>query len=168
MFTIPFFMADTNSRVVRRGHALAGFPWGDDFVYRELMTTPGNARGLAMAAGIIGGLAGLSAAMRRPRLRAMLEKRAPKSGEGPDQRTRTHGHWKVRFVAEHGADELRYIAADPAGDPGYGSTMKMLGESALCLALDPLTSPGGVLTPSVAMGAPLLERLRAAGLTFSA
>jgi saccharopine dehydrogenase (NAD+, L-glutamate forming) len=42
----------------------------------------------------------------------------------------------------------------------------MLGESALCLALDPLGSPGGVQTPSVAMAAPLLDRLRRAGLTF--
>ena len=168
MFTLPFFMADTNSRVVRRGHALAGFPWGDDFVYRELMTTPGNAGGLAMATAIVGGLAGLTAAMLRPRLRSMLEKRAPKPGEGPDARARARGHWKVRFVAEDGPDRLVYIAADAAGDPGYGSTMKMLGESALCLAFDPLTSAGGVQTPSVAMAAPLLERLRSAGLTFSA
>jgi short subunit dehydrogenase-like uncharacterized protein len=42
----------------------------------------------------------------------------------------------------------------------------MLGESALCLAFDKLDSPGGVTTPSVAMAAPLLERLRAAGLQF--
>ena len=43
----------------------------------------------------------------------------------------------------------------------------MLGESALCLALDPLTSEGGVTTPSVAMGGALLDRLRRAGLTFA-
>jgi short subunit dehydrogenase-like uncharacterized protein len=165
MFTIPFFMGATNTRVVRRAHALAGFPWGPDFVYREVMSTPGNARGLAMAVGITGALAGLSAAMRRPRLRAMLQKRAPQPGEGPDAETRAHGHWKVRFVdADH---RLVYIVADQAGDPGYGSTMKMLGESALCLALDPLTSAGGVQTPSTAMAAPLLERLRTAGLTFA-
>ena len=50
MFFVPFFMAATNSPVVRRGHALAGFPWGRDFVYREVMSTPGNARGAIMAA----------------------------------------------------------------------------------------------------------------------
>jgi short subunit dehydrogenase-like uncharacterized protein len=43
----------------------------------------------------------------------------------------------------------------------------MLGESALCLARDPLTSPGGVLTPAVAMAQPLLDRLRRAGLRFA-
>jgi short subunit dehydrogenase-like uncharacterized protein len=166
MFFVPFFMAATNGPVVRRGHALAGHPWGSEFVYREVMTTPGNPRGLMMAATITAGLAGLAAAMKRPRLRSMLQKRAPQPGEGPSQDKRERGHWKVRFVAEDGNDRLLYIVADPAGDPGYASTAKMLGESALCLAYDRLTSGGGCLTPSVAMDGALLERLRKAGLTF--
>jgi short subunit dehydrogenase-like uncharacterized protein len=70
-------------------------------------------------------------------------------------------------VAEGDRGEvLVYVVSDRA-DPGYGSTAKMLGESALCLALDPLTSPGGVETPSVAMAQPLLDRLRRAGLVFA-
>jgi short subunit dehydrogenase-like uncharacterized protein len=46
----------------------------------------------------------------------------------------------------------------------------MLGESALCLALDrdALPSRAGVLTPSTAMGHALAERLRAAGQTYEA
>jgi len=168
MFVLPFMMGDTNSRVVRRAHALAGFPWGDNFVYREAMSAPGNARGLAMAVGITAGLAGLAFALKRPALREALAKRAPQPGEGPDARTRERGHWKARFVAASDRGRLEYVAADPAGDPGYGSTMKMLGESALCLALDELDSPGGVQTPSGAMGAALLDRLRAAGLQFHA
>jgi short subunit dehydrogenase-like uncharacterized protein len=104
--------------------------------------------------------------MKRPRLRAMLQERAPKPGEGPSEEKRARGHWKVRFVAEDGNDRLLYIVGDPAGDPGYQSTAKMLGESALCLAYDPLTSKGGCLTPSVAMDGSLLDRLRKAGLTF--
>ena len=166
MFYAPFFMAATNGPVVRRGHALAGHPWGTDFVYREVMSTPGNVRGAVMAATVTAGLVGLMAAMKRPRLRAMLEKRAPKPGEGPSQEKREKGYWKVRFVAEDGSDKLVYIAGDPAGDPGYASTAKMLGESALCLAYDPLESEGGCLTPSVAMDGALLERLRNAGFTF--
>ena len=167
MFTAPFFMADTNAPVVRRAHALAGYPWGQDFEYREVMSTPGNARGLAMAVGFTGALAGLAAAMKRPRLRAALQKRAPQPGEGPSPEKRARGHWKVRFVAEDRDDHLVYVVADPHGDPGYASTAKMLGESALCLAQDPLASPGGVQTPSVAMNGHLLERLRRAGLTFA-
>ena len=163
-FIVPFFMADTNSPVVRRGHALAGHPWGDDFQYREVMGTPGNARGFIMAATMTGGLLALSEAMKRPRVRQMLQKRAPQPGEGPDAATRAAGHWKITFVAD---DTPFYVVADPAGDPGYASTSKMLGESALCLTFDALTSKGGVLTPSTAMGEALVERLRRAGLTFA-
>jgi short subunit dehydrogenase-like uncharacterized protein len=167
MFTAPFVMAQVNTRVVRRAHALAGAPWGKDFVYREVMSTPGNLRGAALALGITGGLAALELALTRPRLRDLLGKRGPQPGEGPSDEVRARGHWKLRLVAEGAPDEvLVYVVSDRA-DPGYGSTAKMLGESALCLALDPLRSPGGVLTPSVAMAQPLLDRLRRAGLVFA-
>ena len=53
-------------------------------------------------------------------------------------------------------------------DPGYGSTSKMIGETAVCLAKDILPSSSGVLTPSIAMGDAILSRLQKnAGLTFS-
>jgi short subunit dehydrogenase-like uncharacterized protein len=52
-------------------------------------------------------------------------------------------------------------------DPGYGSTAKMLGESAVCLARNGTAATGGFFTPASALGEPLIERLRAnAGLTF--
>ena len=166
VFELPFVMADVNTRVVRRSHALAGLPWGDDFVYREVMSTPGSPRGLGLAVGITAGMAGIAFALKRSALREQLAKRAPKPGEGPSEAARTRGHWRARFLAERGADRLVYVAGDRAGDPGYASTAKMLGESALCLAFDVLDSPAGVTTPSVAMGSALLARLRAAGLEF--
>ena len=166
MFYIPFLMAGTNGPVVRRGHALAGYPYGRDFTYRELMTTPGTARGAVMAAGITVGLAGLAATIFSPTLRKLVEKKVPQPGEGPSERDRERGHWKTRILAEDGEDKLLYLVGDPAGDPGYKSTAKMLGESALCLAYDDLDSEGGVLTPSVAMDGKLLARLRQAGLYF--
>jgi short subunit dehydrogenase-like uncharacterized protein len=43
----------------------------------------------------------------------------------------------------------------------------MMGESALCLALDTLPPRAGVLTPAVAMGDALAGRLRAAGMTLT-
>ena len=52
-------------------------------------------------------------------------------------------------------------------DPGYGSTSKMLSESALCLAVDGLEMRGGFWTPASAMGQALMDRLTAnAGLTI--
>jgi short subunit dehydrogenase-like uncharacterized protein len=166
MFFVPFFMAATNGPVVRRGHALAGYPYGADFTYREVMSTPGNVRGAVMAATMTGGMAGLAATLKRPRLRELAKRRLPKPGEGPSAEKRERGHWKVRFLLEDGDDKLVYVVGDPHGDPGYKSTAKMLGESALCLAYDDLTSAGGVQTPSVAMNGALLARLRAAGLVF--
>lgn len=64
----------------------------------------------------------------------------------------------------------RYLAKIEArGDPGYAATSVMLGESALCLALDRdrLPDRAGVLTPATAMGATLAERLKAAGQTLT-
>lgn len=167
MFTTPFVMAQVNTRVVRRGHALAGAPWGTDFVYREVASTPGTARGFAMALGVTGVVAALGFVMNRPALREQIARRAPQPGDGPSAEVRAHGHWKLRLVAQGDRDDVLLFTVSDRADPGYSSTAKMLGEAALCLALDPLTSPGGVQTPAVAMAQPLLDRLRRAGLVFA-
>jgi len=167
LFTVPFLMAPVNTRVVRRSHALAGLPWGEDFVYREVMSTPGSLRGAALAAAITAGLGAIAIALSRPALRDRLARRAPQPGEGPSAEVRARGHWTLRLVAEGKNDDaLVYLVSDRA-DPGYGSTARMLGEAALCLARDALSSPGGVQTPSIAMAAPLLDRLRRTGLVFA-
>ena len=44
-------------------------------------------------------------------------------------------------------------------DPGYGSTSKMLGQAALCLAEGGAKVGGGFFTPAAAMGDALIERL---------
>ncbi|NJM91018.1 MAG: hypothetical protein HC863_01745 [Myxococcales bacterium] len=69
------------------------------------------------------------------------------------------------MVGVRGERRLSYLVADQA-DPGYGSTCKMLGQSALCLAFDALPSAGGCLTPAKALGGALRERLRNVGMTF--
>ena len=52
-------------------------------------------------------------------------------------------------------------------DPGYGSTGKMLGEAAVCLALDIQKHAGGFWTPASLMGEQLISRLQQhAGLAF--
>jgi short subunit dehydrogenase-like uncharacterized protein len=165
LFTMPFVMAATNARVVRRAHALAGFPWGHDFHYTELASAPGSALGLARTVTTTGGLAAMVGMAASARLRPLLQRRMPKPGEGPSAAERAAGYFKVRIVGEHSDHRLTYLVADHA-DPGYGSTCKMLGQSALCLAFDALPKRGGSLTPSVAMGAALLSRMRAVGMTF--
>lgn len=165
VFTMPFVMASTNSRAVRRSHALAGFPWGDDFRYTEVASAPGSAKGLLRAVVMTGGLGAALFAATNSRLRPHLEKRMPKPGEGPSEEERQSGCFRMKLVGERGDHRLTYLVGDDR-DPGYGSTCKMLGQSALCLAFDDLPTPGGSLTPSVAMGGALLRRLRRQGLTF--
>lgn len=161
-YTAPFVMATTNTRVVRRSHALAGFPWGNDFTYREVMAT----KSLASAVGMTAGIAGMAAVISQKWLRGLVAKRLPAPGEGPSREAREHGFWRADHYADGPAGALVYSCGDHF-DPGYGSTSRMLGEAALCLAKDELDSAGGVTTPSVAMGDALAERLRAAGLTFA-
>jgi len=61
----------------------------------------------------------------------------------------------------------RYVATVAApGDPGYGATRVMLGQSALSLATDELPEAAGVLTPATAMNGALTNRLRQQGFTF--
>jgi len=54
------------------------------------------------------------------------------------------------------------------GDPGYRQTAKMVSEAAVSLALDGDLLPAryGVITPSVAMGSVLRERLCSRGMNF--
>jgi short subunit dehydrogenase-like uncharacterized protein len=161
-YTTTFLMAACNTRVVRRGHALAGFPWGQEFRYEEVMTTSSP----VTAAAINAGLAGFMLALATPGVRDVVASRLPAPGEGPTPKQRNTGFWQADFVADGPAGTLTYETGDRF-DPGYGSTSRMLGEAALCLAHDSLPGPGGVLTPAFAMADALAERLRAAGLTFA-
>jgi short subunit dehydrogenase-like uncharacterized protein len=167
MWTAPFIMAAINTRIVRRSHALLGLPWGQNFRYSEVMSTGKGGSGLARAVTFTAGMAAFMGAMAFPLTRPLVEKRLPSPGEGPSEEARAKGHFKTRFVALGDGSTLRGLVADQR-DPGYGSTAAMLSESALCLALQggETRAEGGVLTPASAMGMPLIERLRKAGLTF--
>ena len=93
----------------------------------------------------------------------------PQPGEGPSRKTREEGYWDLRLWARHPGDPAKNLLGRAVGDrdPGYGSTAKMLGESAVCLALDPRQTGGGFWTPAAALGEPLLQRLQArAGIQF--
>ena len=167
-WTAPFVMAGINTRIVRRSNALAGYPYGRGFRYREAtLTGPGTGGRIkgAMLAATLGALVlGISA---KP-TRALLQKFIlPEPGEGPSREQQQSGFFSLMQVGKlpDGTIMRTRIAGDR--DPGYGSTSKMLSESAVCLARDKRTTDGGVWTPASAMGAPLLERLRSnAGLTF--
>jgi short subunit dehydrogenase-like uncharacterized protein len=168
LFTAPFVMAVINTRVVRRTNAILGYPYGRDFRYREVMSLPRSPRGAVLAAAVSAGMAGVALAGRSKRLRSLMARRMPKPGEGPSDDVMARGHFTVRLIGSRrgGPEQLLAVVHDDR-DPGHGSTSRMIGESALCLAFDRLDSPGGMLTPAAAMGMNLVERLRAIGMQWT-
>jgi short subunit dehydrogenase-like uncharacterized protein len=169
VWTGPFIMAPFNTRIVRRSNALQGWAYGRGFRYREVMNFGSGLTSPALAVGTAAGLAATYAGMAFGPTRKVLDRFAPSPGEGPSEEARRKGHFtmEVHATTTTGARYVSVVAAQ--GDPGYAATSVMLGESALCLALDGDRTPqrSGVLTPATAMGSALVERLRAAGFTLT-
>ena len=167
-WTGPFIMANVDTRVVRRSNALLANAYGPDFRYEEAMLMGRGPSGFVKALGLATALRVGMAAMAVGPVRRAAASRMPAPGEGPSRRVREAGYWDVRLLAEHPSDASETLRARLTGDrdPGYGSTAKMLAESAICLARDSLTSSGGIHTPASAMGEALLDRLKQnAGVT---
>lgn len=167
IWTAPFFMIPINTRVVRRSLALSGQPWGRDFVYREKMVGGRGVRGRLTAAMYYREMALLMGLTRRRWGRSVLKRLLPRPGRGPSEKTRRNGEFR-HLVVPTLADGSHPILARVEGeqDPGYGETSRMLAECALALALDGVRAAGGVITPAVAFGLPLVKRLQDAGMTW--
>ncbi len=93
----------------------------------------------------------------------------PKPGEGPTAKQRETGFYKLNLIGNDSEGNRIRVTVTGDRDPGYGSTCKMLGESAVCLLKDIAKKElkGGFWTPATAMGQKLMDRLIAsAGLTF--
>lgn len=174
-WTAPFFMEVTNSRIVYRSHALQEHRYGRSFRYREVMHMGTGLGGQVSANAFTLGLGFLLGALEFEPVRRLLEATVlPAPGEGPGRETRENGFFRTTLLATLPAANgaaAAWVRGKVVGvnDPGYGETAKMLAESALCLALDEAELPqrSGVLTPATAMGTRLIERLRAAGMTFA-
>ncbi len=165
----PFVMAGVNTRVVRRSNALMNNRYGHNFCYDEATLVSDGPAGFAKSLAMAMGNALLLGATRVRFLREFMQRFVPKPGEGPDEELRENGFFEIEFCARGAADDDVYVRAVVRGDkdPGYGSTSKMIAESAVCLALDELEVGGGVWTPASAMGERLIERLHErAGVTF--
>ncbi|MCP3400470.1 trans-acting enoyl reductase family protein [Bradyrhizobium sp. CCGB20] len=152
----PFMMALINTRNVHRSNMLMGFPYGQDFVYDEMVLTGPGEKGEANAKRVMA---------------ANSEKTgpsAPKPGEGPSKEERENGLFNLLYVAI--APDGRAVRAGVTGDrdPGYGSTSKMISECAICMLRDVTDVAAGFWTPGAAMQHKLIKRLRDnAGLTFA-
>lgn len=164
----PFIMATVNTRVVHRSNALLNYAYGEQFRYDEAMLAGSGMRGRLSAyaiAGALGGFVGLTAiAPSRWFLQRFV---LPAPGDGPSPERQAKGFYDLRFLGL--LDDGRVIRAKITGDadPGYGSTAKMLGQAAVCLArLD--KGEGGFWTPATLLGDTLIEALQDhAGLSFA-
>jgi short subunit dehydrogenase-like uncharacterized protein len=164
----PFVMAPVNTRVVRRSNALQDWAYGRHFTYREVMAFGDGVAGRLRALAVAGGTAGLAAGLAMPPTRFVLDRVLPSPGEGPKEEVVREGFYEIEIHARTPAGKRWCCRETAQGDPGYGATSVIFGESALCLALDGdrLPDRAGVLTPATAMGTVLADRLRAAGQTF--
>jgi len=162
----PFVMAPTNSAVVLRTHALLGQPWGRDFTYGETMMTGDGPTGAVKAYAMTAGLAAFAGVASLGPTRRLLGKVMPKPGSGPGTAAQQAGWFDIRFVGRTAAGRTIRTKVTGDQDPGYGSTAKMLGESAAAF-LDLDGVGGGFWTPASAFGDSLIERLEAsAGIRF--
>ena len=169
MWVGPFAMAGINTRVVRRSNALQGWAYGRRFRYREVTGFGASPAAPVLAAMTGAALKAAQAGLEFGPSRALLGRLLPAPGQGPGEKTRRSGYFRIQIHTRTSAG-VKYLAAIEArGDPGYAATSVMLGEAALCLALDRGQLPGraGVLTPATAMGATLAARLRSAGHTLA-
>ena len=163
----PFIMASINTKIVRRSNFLSNYAYGKSFRYDESTIFGkgffGRVKGVLSTIPI--GL--IMSAKHGSLLKKGLDVLFPIPGEGPTKKIMEKGFYNLRFyiTLEDGSNAFAKVTGDM--DPGYGSSSKMLAESAVCLAKDKLSDTSGVLTPSLAMGDSLLKRLeKNAGLTF--
>ncbi len=170
-WTGPFVMAAINTKNVHRSNALRGHPWGRDFVYDERMLTGSGASGERRAKALARNARLQSAVLGFGPARELLRRLAlPKPGQGPSQRERDSGRYEVLFIGDGAPGRHLRTVVRGDRDPGYGSTCKLISESALCLAQDlgHAMAGGGIWTPGAAMGLALVRRLQdKAGLSFA-
>ncbi|RBP50816.1 saccharopine dehydrogenase family protein [Arenicella xantha] len=150
----PFVMAAINTRNVHRSNALLGHAYGADFTYDEMLLTGDGEKGEAIANHVAND-------------RSLAGPDAPKPGEGPSKAEREAGFYDIAYIGELPDGNKMTLAVTGDRDPGYGSTCKMIAESAICLVKDARDTAGGLWTTAPAMGDKLITRLEAnAGLTF--
>ncbi|NCF72801.1 MAG: saccharopine dehydrogenase [Gammaproteobacteria bacterium] len=167
-WTAPFVMAGVNTKIVRRSHALAGYPYGRDFRYDESLMTGSGFTGWLKGTTVLLGLGALVLFASFSPTRKLLQRFVlAKPGEGPSREMQQKGFYNLLQIGVLPDGTLLFGRITGDQDPGYGSTSKMLSECAVCLAKDDLETGGGVWTPAAVMARPLIERLRAnAGLVF--
>jgi len=165
----PFFMSSINTRIVHRSNALSNGAYGDNFLYDEGVMTGKGVKGKNRARAIYWGLALFFAGAGFNVVRKLLTNFVlPKPGEGPSEKEQREGFYDFRFIGKTEKGEIITTKVYGDMDPGYGSTAKIIGQAAYCLAFEVQSDiGGGFWTPASIMGDVLIDRLTShSGLTF--
>lgn len=149
----PFVMATINTKNIHRSNLLLNHLYGQDFVYDEMLITGPGEQGEALANAVAADTS--------------MAEDTTAPGEGPTREQRESGSYDLLFLGQAADGSIIRAGVKGDMDPGYGSTSKMIAESAVCLLNNPDAATGGIQTPAPAMGSLLIDRLqRNAGLTF--
>lgn len=149
-----FIMAAINTRNVHRSNQLLGQMYGNEFKYDEMLLTGPGEQGEKLAQIIA-------------KDKSLASDEGPKPGEGPSKEERENGFYDVMFVAEDSQGKTHVTSVSGDLDPGYGSTSRMITESAICLVENFNSLAGGFYTTAPAFGNKLIDRLeKHAGLSF--
>jgi short subunit dehydrogenase-like uncharacterized protein len=170
-WTAPYIMQFIDTRVVNRSNALQNWSYGKHFVFAERMKISNIL--YATIISIVFIICNLL--LINPFTRKIVKRFIPHTGVAPSTFALEHGYFKILLIGT-GIDRTtgkqvtiqgRIVAMN--GDPGYRQTAKMSVESALALVQDSasLSQTYGVLTPSVALGVPLIHRLQQKNITFT-
>ncbi|MGB2139218.1 MAG: saccharopine dehydrogenase family protein [Psychrobacter sp.] len=166
----PFVMASINTRIVHRTNQLTDYEYGREFKYDEAMWMKDGVKGQLTSYALSAGLFGFATTMMFKPSRELLSKHVlPKSGSGPSKSEQENGYFDIRFFGYTASNDSISTKVTGDRDPGYGSTSRMLAQSALCLAQDISHQDvkGGFWTPASAMGDKLIARLEEhSGLSF--
>ena len=149
----PFLLAPINTKNIHRTNKLLNHSYGTDFIYDEMI--------------IVG--PGFDNERRAKRMSEndLLSRSYQIPGEGPTQNERKNGAYDVLFIGNTPKNQTISISVKDDVDPGYGSSCKMISETAICLLKHPRHATGGIWTPASALGEVLFERLKNyAGLKF--
>ena len=163
-WVIPFVMAITNTRPVRRSAALMEAKqesYGPDFVYNEFQIV----KKFSTAVVTTLSLAILGMIIVSP-MKKLIRKLFPKPGTGPNKKTRDNGWYEALFVAKTVKNQEYVYRIYGKGDPGYKSTSMFLIESAISLLNNSNMGEFGVLTPATGLGEDLIDRLKNQGVVF--
>jgi short subunit dehydrogenase-like uncharacterized protein len=165
----PFVMAAVNTRVVHRSNALSNNTYGEDFSYSEAMLMGKGKKGKSRSRNMGWGLNIFMIMAAIKPTRWILERFVlPKPGEGPTPQEQLKGCFDYRFVGKTDDGQTIKVKVTGDRDPGYGSTAKMLGQAAVCLAsIKKEDKAGGFWTPATIYQDDLIARLiEKSGLTF--